>query len=111
PLTSGEVYVDGFSVTDNPWKVKERIGVQLQSTGFYPHLNLVELLNLFAALYGITIDPIKLLKKVHLEDKTKSYIEKLSGGQKQRFAIASALVNQPIVLFLDEPSTGLDPHA
>lgn len=109
--TSGEVHVDGFSVVDSPWEVKKRIGVQLQSTGFYPELTLVDLLNMFAAMYDVKIDPMKVLKQVNLEDKAKTFVNKLSGGQKQRFAVVSTLINNPKVLFLDEPTTGLDPQA
>ena len=74
-------------------------------------MSLYELLNLFSALYNIKNDPIELLKKVNLEDKAKAAANELSGGQKQRFSIACALVNNPLVLFLDEPTTGLDPQA
>lgn len=109
--TSGEVLVEGFSVTDNPGDVKKRIGVQLQSTGFYPELTLVDLLNMFAAMYDVKIDPMKVLKQVNLQDKANVFVSKLSGGQKQRFAVVSTLINNPSVLFLDEPTTGLDPHA
>ena len=109
--TDGTVIVDGFNTREHPWEVKARIGVQLQSSNFYPELNLVELLKMFAAMYDVTVDPAAMLKKVNLEDKAKSYVNKLSGGQKQRFSIASTLVNKPRVIFLDEPTTGLDPQA
>lgn len=109
--TDGRVVVDGFDTLDNPWEVKRRIGVQLQSTGFYPELTLTDLLNMFAAMYNVKVNPTALLKKVQLEDKANAFVNKLSGGQRQRFAIASTLVNQPTVLFLDEPTTGLDPQA
>ncbi|MBI2195704.1 MAG: ATP-binding cassette domain-containing protein [Candidatus Levybacteria bacterium] len=111
PLTSGEVWVEGFNATDSPWEVKKRIGVQLQSAGFYPELTLVELINMFAALYNVHVDARALLKKVDLEEKAGAYVNKLSGGQKQRFAVMSTLINKPSILFLDEPTTGLDPHA
>lgn len=111
PLTSGEVIVDGFSVEDHPWEVKKKIGVQLQSAGFYPELTLKDLINMFAAVYNVHVDPMTLLKKVDLEDKAGSFVKDLSGGQKQRFAVISTLINKPSVLFLDEPTTGLDPHA
>jgi ABC-2 type transport system ATP-binding protein len=109
--TSGTVIIDGYDVVKSPWQVKRRIGVQLQAAGFYPSLNLRELLQLFAGLYDVKIDPMAMLRKVQLEEKAGARFEKLSGGQKQRFSIASTLVNQPRVIFLDEPSTGLDPQA
>jgi ABC-2 type transport system ATP-binding protein len=109
--TSGAVIIDGYDVVKSPWQVKRRIGVQLQAAGFYPSLNLRELLELFAGLYDVHIDAMAMLRKVQLEDKANARYEKLSGGQKQRFSIASTLVNQPRVIFLDEPSTGLDPQA
>lgn len=110
-LTKGEVFVDGINVTEHPWEVKRRIGVQLQSAAFYPELTLLELLDMFAAMYDVRIDRMEMLKKVDLEDKAKNYVKQLSGGQKQRFSIASTLINQPKVIFLDEPTTGLDPQA
>lgn len=109
--TSGEVTVDGFDLDTSPGEIKKIIGVQLQSSGFYPGLNLVELIRLFAGLYNKTVDPIELLKKVNLVDKAKSKCKELSGGQKQRFSIATTLINNPKIVFLDEPTTGLDPQA
>lgn len=109
--TDGHVWVDGVNTLEHPWEVKARIGVQLQSSNFYPELNLVELLHMFAAMYDVEADPMNMLRKVQLEDKAKSYANKLSGGQKQRFSIASTLVNKPKIIFLDEPTTGLDPQA
>lgn len=109
--TDGRVLVDGVNTLEHPWEVKARIGVQLQSSNFYPELNLIELLKLFGAMYDIEVEPMEMLKKVQLEDKAKSFVNKLSGGQKQRFSIASTLVNNPRVIFLDEPTTGLDPQA
>ena len=111
PIDGGKVTLNGIDVASEPSKIKHIIGIQLQSTSFANRLTLVEQLKLFASLYGETIDAMKLLKKVQLTDKAKSYVEQLSGGQKQRFAIAAALVNKPLVLFLDEPTTGLDPQA
>lgn len=109
--TSGKVYVGGFDLDKQPNKIKEIIGVQLQSSGYYPGLKLVELLELFAGLYNRDIDPMALLAKVNLEDKAKATFKQLSGGQKQRFSIATTLIHDPQIIFLDEPTTGLDPQA
>src|SRR6266403_452759 len=91
--TSGDVFVDGINVKEHPWEVKRRIGVQLQSAAFYPELRLTELLDMFAAMYDVHVNPMEMLKKVELEDKAKNYVKQLSGGQKQRFSIASTLIN------------------
>jgi ABC-2 type transport system ATP-binding protein len=111
PATAGQVSIDGFDIQRDPWQVKRIIGVQLQAAGFYPGLTLRELLQLFAGLYDVRVDAMAMLRKVQLEDKARTRFDKLSGGQKQRFSIASTLVNRPRVIFLDEPSTGLDPQA
>jgi len=111
PIDSGTVVLDGLDVTKDPQKVKQRIGVQLQSTSFFDKLTLRELLKMFGSMYDTRVHPDKLLADVNLKEKAKSYIDTLSGGQKQRFSVASALVNKPKVLFLDEPTTGLDPQA
>ena len=109
--TSGEVMVDGMNLDKEPENIKKIIGVQLQSSGFYPGLTLVELIDLFAGLYNRKVEPMQLLKLVNLEDKAKNKYKELSGGQKQRFSIATTLINQPKIVFLDEPTTGLDPQA
>ena len=95
----------------NPNEIKKIIGVQLQTSGFYPNLNLVELINLFAGLYNRKANAMELLEMVNLTDKAKSKVKELSGGQKQRFSIATTLINEPKIIFLDEPTTGLDPQA
>jgi ABC-2 type transport system ATP-binding protein len=109
--TSGEVLVNGLSIDKSPEDIKKIIGVQLQTAGFYPNLNLTELIHLFIGLYQSEVDPLELLRKVNLEDKAKSKFKQLSGGQKQRFSIATTLINKPSIIFLDEPTTGLDPQA
>ena len=109
--TSGTVIVNGIDIEKDPAQVKKIIGVQLQTAGFYPGLNLVELLDLFAGLYNEKIDPLAILDSVNLRDKAKAKFKELSGGQKQRFSIATTLINKPLLIFLDEPTTGLDPQA
>ncbi|MGL6022583.1 MAG: ABC transporter ATP-binding protein, partial [Chitinophagaceae bacterium] len=94
-----------------PQQIKQIIGVQLQSCSFYPSLNLIELLHLFAALYNVSINALEVLKKVDLVSKARAKYNQLSGGQKQRFSIATTLLHKPKIIFLDEPTTGLDPHA
>lgn len=110
-ITEGDAVINGISVKDHPSKVKHIIGVQLQSSSFYDLMNLKELLEFFGTLYGRKVDGMALLKKVSLEDKWKNQAKELSGGQRQRLSIAVALVNDPLVIFLDEPTTGLDPQA
>jgi ABC-2 type transport system ATP-binding protein len=109
--TSGEIIVDGFNLDKSPNEIKKIIGVQLQTSGYYPSLNLTELIHLFAGLYNEVIDPMLLLDSVNLRDKAKAKYKELSGGQKQRFSIATTLINKPRIIFLDEPTTGLDPQA
>lgn len=109
--TSGTIHVAGFDLDKSPNEIKKIIGVQLQTSGFYPGLNLIELVNLFSGLYNQPVNAIELLEKVNLVDKAKSKVKELSGGQKQRFSIATTLINNPKIVFLDEPTTGLDPQA
>ncbi len=109
--TSGEVWIDGYNVDQHADKIKQIIGVQLQTSGFYPGLNLTELIQLFGGLYNQPVNAIELLHLVNLEDKAKNKFKELSGGQKQRFSIATTLINKPRIVFLDEPTTGLDPQA
>ena len=109
--TSGEVIVDGYDLDKQPAEIKKIIGVQLQTSGFYPGLNLVQLIELFCGLYNRNVDAMELLDMVNLRDKAKSKVKELSGGQKQRFSVATTLINDPRIIFLDEPTTGLDPQA
>lgn len=111
PKSAGTILVDGFDIDKHPGEIKQIIGVQLQTSGFYPNLNLVELIELFAGMYNRKVDPKVLLDEVNLADKAKNKVKELSGGQKQRFSIATTLINKPRIIFLDEPTTGLDPQA
>jgi ABC-2 type transport system ATP-binding protein len=109
--TSGEIRVAEFDLDKQPNEIKKIIGVQLQTSGFYPGLNLLQLIDLFAGLYNRKVNGMELLEMVKLKDKAKSKVKELSGGQKQRFSIATTLINDPRIVFLDEPTTGLDPQA
>ena len=109
--SGGTVMVDGMNLDTDPEGIKKIIGVQLQTAGFYTNLNLTELVHLFVGLYQMEMDPMELLAKVDLVDKAKAKFKELSGGQKQRFSIATTLINRPKIIFLDEPTTGLDPQA
>jgi ABC-2 type transport system ATP-binding protein len=110
-IDSGTVTIDGVDVAENPYKIRGMIGVQPQSPGFQDKAKLSELIQMFAAAYGERVDPKKFLDEVNLGEKTDAYVENLSGGQKQRFSIIAALVHNPKIFFLDEPTTGLDPQA
>ena len=109
--SSGAVTVAGLNIEHDANQIKQLIGVQLQAAGYYPSLTLTELIQLFSGLYNVEVDPLSMLRKVGLEDKYKAKFKELSGGQKQRFSIATTLINKPIIIFLDEPTTGLDPQA
>lgn len=109
--TSGSAAVLGFDSQRDTAKMKTRIGVQLQASSYFEYLTLEELLNLFGSFYPRSIPAQELLGKVGLLAKRKALVGELSGGQAQRFSIVAALVNDPDVVFLDEPTTGLDPQA
>lgn len=111
PVTGGTAQIDGYNIAKEPDKIKQVIGVQPQSSGFQDKTKLGEILELFAAAYGRKVDVMASLKAVELQEKKDTYIENLSGGQRQRLSIAAALVHQPKIFFMDEPTTGLDPHA
>ena len=109
--TEGRVSVLGLDIQSNASEVKARIGVQLQASAYYDYLNLTEILSLLGSFYPKKAKPSSLLEQVGLSEKAKSRIPELSGGQKQRFAVAASLVNNPELVILDEPTTGLDPQA
>lgn len=111
PIDGGTVAIDGVDVASNPYKIRAMIGVQPQAPAFQDKTKLSELIEMFAAAYGEKVSPKKFLEDVNLLDKASSFVEDLSGGQKQRFSIAAALVHNPKVFFMDEPTTGLDPQA
>jgi ABC-2 type transport system ATP-binding protein len=109
--TSGEVTVAGYSIDKDPEAIKQRIGVQLQAANYYPNITLSQLLDLFSGLYNRQVDKDEILSLVGLQDRKKAKYKELSGGQKQRFSLATTLINKPEIVFLDEPTTGLDPQA
>lgn len=111
PIDGGSITLAGIDVAAQPQRIKGIIGVQPQTPAFEEKTKLTELLDFFAATYGEKVDTLALLEDVQLTDKASSYPENLSGGQRQRFSIAAALVHNPKVFFLDEPTTGLDPQA
>ena len=111
PADGGRITVLGIDVRKHPRRVKERIGVQLQSTAFFKQLTPTQILRLFGSFYPRALPPEQLIAAVNLEEKADNASSQLSGGQLQRLAIAAALVNDPAIIFLDEPTTGLDPQA
>lgn len=109
---TGTVTVLGLDVVRHAREVKTRIGIQLQNTALYPRLNVREVLDLFATFYsGPKRTTDELIELVNLREKEKTLSKELSGGQQQRLSVALALINKPEIVFLDEPTTGLDPQA
>jgi len=108
---AGSITVCGVDARRDLGKVKERIGVQLQNTAHFDALTVLETINLFRSCYRHSVSAERLLAEFALEEKRNARISQLSGGLKQRLAVAIAMVNDPDVVFLDEPTTGLDPQA
>jgi ABC-2 type transport system ATP-binding protein len=109
--TGGEVQVMGFDPSTHSRQLRDRIGVCLQSTNLQEKIKVIEAMRLFASFYSTTVDLEPLLDRLALQEKRNSLYSQLSGGQKQRLVLALALVNDPQILFLDEPTAGLDPQA
>jgi ABC-2 type transport system ATP-binding protein len=109
--TSGQAFVLGMDVTRHADAIKERIGVQLQSVALFPRLTVKELLELFGSIYKRSLPVRQLIDTVDLGERANARSMNLSGGQQQRLSIALSLVNDPELVFLDEPTTGLDPQA
>jgi ABC-2 type transport system ATP-binding protein len=107
----GYVRVDGFDPEEGRKELKEIMGVQLQKTAIFQSLKVEEAINLFSSLYKKTADIKKLLEIFSLNEKKKQFVKNLSGGEHQRLSVALAFVNDPKILFLDEPTTGMDPNA
>jgi ABC-2 type transport system ATP-binding protein len=109
--TTGEVEVLGMTWRQNARQIRERIGISLQETKLSEKLSVSETVTLFRSFYAAGIEPHEAIEAVSLQEKSKAWVGKLSGGQKQRLAVACALVGDPDLLFLDEPTTGLDPQS
>lgn len=109
--TSGRVEILGLSWDQNANAIRERIGISLQETRFSEKLTVLETLRLFRSFYTRGIRPEEAMARVSLEEKAETWVKRLSGGQRQRLAVAAALVGDPRLLFLDEPTTGLDPQS
>jgi ABC-2 type transport system ATP-binding protein len=110
-VDGGQVRVMGMDPVGDGREIKERIGIMLQETALYENLRVIELLQLFASYYRRPVDIVGLLEMIGLEEKRRAFIRELSGGQRQRVVFVLSLINDPELLFLDEPTAGLDPQS
>jgi ABC-2 type transport system ATP-binding protein len=108
---AGSIKVCNIDALKEPQRIKELVGVQLQATSLYDNIRVKEAIDLFGSYYQKSIPSDQIMEEVSLTEKKNSQVSKLSGGQKQRLSVGLALVNDPEVIFLDEPTTGLDPQA
>ena len=111
PADSGTVSVLGMDITREVRAIKERVGIQPQHPALFPTLSVAEIIRFFRSLYKKTIPTDKVIDMVSLQESRKVLVKNLSGGQQQRLSVALAFVNDPEIIFLDEPTTGLDPQA
>ncbi|KQU63230.1 hypothetical protein ASG66_02125 [Bacillus sp. Leaf406] len=116
PITSGEVKIDELDLTNNQKEIKRRIGIVPQDIALYPELNAIDNLKFFGALYGLNRKELKeriswILRLVGLEDRASDPVKNYSGGMKRRINIAAALLHDPRIVFMDEPTVGIDPQS
>ncbi len=111
---SGSIIIDGFNAAEKPLNARSSLGVQLQSTSFQPELYVIEVLQLYAGVYGLKLsknDLLAILRDINLEESAHKKFGQLSGGQQQRVSLVIATIHNPKLVLLDEPTTGLDPQS